>query len=104
MVVVINAVQCPEGREPEAKEYILRRIEEATKANPNTKYYLLQPISGDMRELALMSMHPSLEAFADWHKRRRTIPELQALSKEAREAGLFLKRHARHFEVVEKLG
>ena len=78
-----------------------RRVDKANKANPETNRYLLQPMSGEINQMVVVSMHPSLTALDKWRKKRQADPELQALGKELNDSEWYVGHTRRHFEVVE---
>ena len=101
MIVFINTMQCAVGKGPEAKDQISRVVEKFNKDDPETKRYILEPVSGEITEIVLISMHPSFTAYEEWAKKRQEDSEIQALMKEINDSGFLLRRQARVFKVVE---
>ena len=101
MVAAIVTFKVAQGKYSEAKGWITRWIEKREKDNPDTKRFLLQPISGDMGEIVYVSMRPSLAALEESDKKRKANSEYDSFRKEYRESGWFLGREVRLFDVVE---
>ena len=101
MIFNVNTIRCAAGKRPEAKDFLARWVEKCNKANPETKRYILQPINGEISEILLVGIMPSLTAMDEWRKKRQADPELQALMKEVNDSEWYLGRKGRQFEVVE---
>ncbi len=101
MIVEMNGIQYASGKYPAAKDFLTQIVEIVKKVEPDAKPFILKPISGDMAEIVVVVMFPSLVAYDEFLKNVDTDPEYQALVQEWREADWPLDRHVRLFNVVE---
>ena len=96
-----DTVQFASGKYLAAKDFYTRAVESMKKVEPDAKPFLLQPLSGEMREIAFMVMYSSLAAYNEGLTKRQTEPEYQALVKEWRTADWPLDRQVRLFNILE---
>ena len=102
MIVEMNGIQFASGKYPPAKSFLTRIVEIVKKVEPDAKPFILKPISGDMGEIVVVVMFPSLAAYDEFLKNVDTDPEYEALVEEWREADWSPHRQVRLFNVVEE--
>ncbi len=69
MIVEMNTIQFVSGKYPAAKDFLTRIVEIVKKIEPDAKPFILKPISGDMGEIVVVVMFPSLVAYDEFLKK-----------------------------------